>query len=121
MSFWYLASPFTHYPEGRHAAWLAACKATGMLLRQGVNVFSPIVHTYWLEAAGDLAGQPHAFWMNADAPFMRAAQGLIVLKLDGWDRSVGVQQEIESFEDADKPILFMEPGNIPAGLVRHVA
>lgn len=121
MSYWYLATPFTHYPHGRHAAWLLACENAGLLLGRGVKVFSPIVHTYHLEIHGGLAGKSHAFWMGVDAPFMHAAKGLIVVTAGGWETSVGVQQEIEAFEDADKPVLFMTPGVIPAGLVRHVA
>jgi nucleoside 2-deoxyribosyltransferase len=119
MSYWYLASPFTHYPEGRHAAWLLACQNTGLLLGAGVKVFSPIVHTYHLEIHGGLAEREHAFWMSVDEPLMHAAYGLIVLEAKGWHVSKGVMQEIGVFNAADKPVRFMLPGVVPMGLKIH--
>ena len=44
--FWYLASPYSKYPEGTQAAFEMACWQAGLLIRAGVPVFSPIAHSH---------------------------------------------------------------------------
>ena len=115
--FWYLASPFSRYEQGRPAAWLAATENVALLLKHDVPTFSPVVHFHPISICGTLYDKPHEFWMGLCRPFVDVALGLIVLKLDGWDVSRGVLEEMDLFEAADKPILFMEPYKVPGGLV----
>jgi SpoU rRNA methylase family enzyme len=39
---------------------------------------------------------------------MRAADGLIVVKIEGWDESEGIAAEVKWCEENGKPILFRE-------------
>lgn len=110
MRFWYLATPYTNYPEGRHAAFEMACDCAARLVLEKVGVFCPIAHSHPI--ADHLMphhATDHDLWMGVDQPFMEAAVGLIVVKADGWQESRGVTKEIEHFTAACKPIIYWHP------------
>lgn len=113
MPFWYLATPYSKYPDGLEAAFRAACEQTALLIRAGVPVFSPIAHTHPVAMAGNMDPLDHSIWLPADEPMMKAAHGLIVCKLPSWERSYGIECERIAFEGAHKPVIYMEPGVIP--------
>lgn len=108
MSFWYVATPYSKYPGGLDAAFEEACRATAHLVRQGVKVYSPIAHTHPVAKYGEIDPYSHDIWLPVDRPFMDTAEGLIVVKMTGWDESYGISQEIKVFEAAGKPIKYME-------------
>lgn len=115
--FYYLATPYSKYSAGLDSAFKLACWQTGLLIRAGVPVFSPIAHTHPIAQACRMDPLDHAVWMPADAPMMNAARGLIVCMAEGWDISYGVGFEIEAFRKAGKPIIYMRVGEVPAELV----
>ena len=51
--------------------------------------------------------------MAADEPLLAASRGVIVCKLPGWDRSKGIEMEIEMAKKYGIPVYYMEPGVIP--------
>ena len=116
MSYWYMASPYSKYPYGLSSAHLHACRACALLITAGIPVFSPIVHSHPIAGLDPL---DHDIWMPLDRAMVEAAGGLIVLKLEGWSRSVGVSEEIEWFAEMGKPIVYMEPGEVPAILLQE--
>lgn len=101
----YLASPYSHPdPAVRQVRYEIACEATAHLMRQGLHVFSPIVHSHPL--AGILpAGWD--FWQGIDVHFLGLCQRFIVLMLPGWRESVGVQDEIRMRQSAGRDIEYM--------------
>lgn len=111
---WYLGSPYSKYPLGLNAAHKAVCENAALLIEEGVAVYSPIAHTHPIALHGQIDPLDHGIWLPIDAPLMAAADGLIVLKLMTWDRSSGLAFEIKGFAAADKPIVYMEPGIVPA-------
>jgi hypothetical protein len=117
MSFWYLGSPYSKYPAGTHQAFVVACQETARLVRAGVPVFSPIAHSHGIAEHGGIDPVDHTIWLPADQPFMAAARGIIVLKLDGWFKSVGLFNEIGYFVLHGKPVVYMVPGEIPPELL----
>jgi Domain of unknown function (DUF1937) len=116
--FWYLGTPFTKYPEGHEAAFRMACHQAALLLRAGIIVYSPIAHTYPIAIHGGFDVTHGVAWVTFDAPLMAAAHGIIICKMAGWDTSHGVTHERETFEAAGKPVVWMEPGVVPAELLR---
>lgn len=108
--FWYLATPYTRYPRGIAAAARDAALVTAGLMRLGIAVFSPIVHTHGVAIEGGLDALDVDFWLKVDRPFMQAASGLIVAKLDGWTESVGIAHEVEVFGREGKPIEYLSLG-----------
>lgn len=114
--FYYLASPYSKYPGGLDEAYRVACRAAALLIKAGVPVFAPIAHSHGPAMLGGIDPLSHDIWLPADEPMMRAAKGLIVLKAESWQDSYGMAEEIRAFEEAGKPIVYMEPGVVPEGL-----
>lgn len=106
--YWYLATPYSKYKHGIEEAWKAAASNTAHLIKLGIPVFSPIAHTHPIAIHGGIDPYDHEIWMPADQPMMDQAHGLIVCKMEGWDKSFGVQVEIEDFKAKGKPVHFME-------------
>lgn len=105
----YVATPFSKYEPGLQAAAYDAARHTGHLELLGFDVFSPIVHFYHIALAARIEPRDHDFWMRKCKPFMDMASGLVVVKLSGWEESIGVMMEREEFRRMRKPIVFMEP------------
>lgn len=118
MGYWYLGSPYSKYAAGLTAAHRDVCVAAALLIDQGAAVYSPIAHMHPVAIHGGLNPYDQSLWMKADTPMMEAADGLVVLMLDGWQDSQGLWAEIRHFHDARKPIVYMQPGKIPAELRR---
>jgi hypothetical protein len=107
----YLASPYSS-PDTlvRQARFDAACRAASALIRQGKSVFSPIVYShvpcqyglpwYW------------GFWQQHDLAFLAMCDEVVVLKLDGWQQSVGIQAEIAAAKAFGKPVSFLDVDNV---------
>ena len=106
--FWYIGTPYSKWKYGLESAFQEAARVAAWLASRGVNVFCPIAHSHPLAICGRLDAKDHEFWLKLDHPFMAAAMGLVVVQMDGWQDSVGLQTEIEYFETADKPIFYME-------------
>ena len=107
----YLASPFSHPdPIVREQRFEAACRAAAELTRQGRPTFSPIAHGYNLCRYGlPLDWQ---FWQQHDLAFLSLCSEVIVLKLDGWAQSIGVQAEIAAAKALGKPVSFLDPAAV---------
>lgn len=109
--FWYLATPYSKYPKGQMWAFVDAAKLAGKLLQRGVPLFCPIVHSHPIAIHGGIDGLDHDFWIPADRPMMDAAGGLLVGKLEGWEDSDGICEEINIFNAAMKQVEFIDPND----------
>jgi nucleoside 2-deoxyribosyltransferase len=102
----YLASPYSHAdPAVREARYQAACRATAALLKAGLVVFSPIVHSHPLVAFALPTGWD--FWERIDRAYLARCDELVVLTLDGWRESTGVRAEIALARALGKPVRFL--------------
>ncbi len=106
--FWYLATPYSGYPNGIKAAFEEASRAAASLIERGVRLYCPIAHTHPIAIYGNLDPKDHSIWLPADGPFMDAAMGLIVVQMETWELSKGIGAEIKRFREAAKPVLYME-------------
>lgn len=103
----YLAVPYSHPdPAIRAERFHAANLAAGELIRRGHIVFSPISHTHPIAEVCDMP-KGWDFWHQYDRAFIAASRLLVVLCIEGWDRSVGVAAEFEIAREVDIPIMFM--------------
>ena len=116
--YFYFGTPYTKYPDGIEAAFQLACKQTALLIRAGIKAYSPIAHTHPVAIYGGIDPLDHSIWIPADMPFMKNAIGLIVLMASGWEESKGLKIEIDEFEKAGKPVLYMEPDVLPKRLLQ---
>ena len=107
--FWYVATPYDKYAEGREKAWIHACAVAGLLMERGHTVYCPIAHGHAIKKhTSAKLPQTHEFWLAQDKAFTDAAVGLFVVKMPGWEESMGVQWEIKEFTKAGKPIIYLE-------------
>jgi hypothetical protein len=90
----YLASPYSH-PNSivREHRFAVAEKAIVWLLRQKIWAFSPIVHCHKLAKENDLPKDAE-FWSEFNEALLLKSDGVLVLTIDGWVESKGVQAEI---------------------------
>lgn len=105
----YLATVYTKHPDGIYVAFLDACEITAKLLKRGLKVFSPIVHTHPVAIHGDIEPLDHEFWLNVDSMMMDKMDALMVAKMTNWQDSYGIGCEIKTFRQAGKPIYFLDP------------
>ncbi len=105
-TFWYLATPYSKYPDGHEAAFRMAARVTARLVMRRVPVFCPIAHSHPVsEFVMGVDKTDHDFWMNVDRPMMDAASGLLIYCDTGWETSRSVQEEIRAFKEAGKPVV----------------
>jgi Domain of unknown function (DUF1937) len=89
----YLASSYSHPdPLVREARFEAACRTTAGLIRAGRPVFAPVVQGHSLVRYG-VPGN-WSFWGPLARQYLARCDELIVLPLDGWRESEGVQAEL---------------------------
>lgn len=107
----YLATPYTRYPGGHEAAFELACQSAAVFLAADIPVFSPIAHSHPI--AKHMTAEhlvDHDLWVRIDAPMLAACAAMIVVTVEGWRESRGVQHEIAMFEQAEKPVTHWAPG-----------
>lgn len=108
--FWYLATPFAKYPEGREMAFVEASRAAGRLMKEGLAIFAPISHTHPIHKFNPDLPDTHEFWVDQqDMPFMQSATGIIVGMLPTWRESRGIGIEIAAFKRMKKPVIYYHP------------
>lgn len=91
----YLASPYSHpNPEVKRLRFEAVSKAAAFYMEKGHIIFSPIAMTHPMSLYGNLTGD-WAFWKHFDSTFLSHCIAMWILKLTGWDESVGIKGEIE--------------------------
>lgn len=109
--FTYLASPYSHTdPEVRQARFETVCKVALELMKKGEAIFCPIAHSHPIDVLGEQGD--HDFWMKQDIPILRHAAKMKVLKLEGWEKSRGIKQEIETAEKLFIPVYYITPSDV---------
>lgn len=104
----YLASPYSHKdPTVRHARFRAACLATGWAIKRGLFLYSPIAHTHSVAECCELP-LGFDFWEEYDTVGISSCKDLYILKIPGWEESVGVWREINIAEDLGKSMHMVE-------------
>lgn len=93
-SFYYLASPYARYIDGRKKAFEEVVGYASILIQMGVTVHSPIAHNHPISEQCDLSQTDHDFWMAVDLPMVRASSGVLIAPMAGWRLSKGIASEI---------------------------
>ena len=114
----YIVGPYSDDdPAVRQARFDAVCRLTAELIRRGKPAFSPTAYSHPLCRYGlPLSWE---FWRKHDLRFLEMCSEVVVLKLPGWEKSVGVNAEIAAARALDKPITFLEPAGFSEERVRE--
>lgn len=106
----YVATPYSRYKYGLGCAAYDACRHAEYLVRElGLSAWSPIVHGHQLSLWDKLPPRDHLLWMKINAPLMEASASCVVVKLEGWQDSRGIAEEVAYFQAAGKPVVEMDP------------
>lgn len=104
---YYLASPFSHELDSvREARFETAVYVTDRLLKLGVNVFSPIVHSHPIDCR--TGKKDWQFWAPLDHSILSRCDELLVLLTPGWYESVGVADEVRWATELGIPISIVD-------------
>lgn len=110
--YWYLATPYSKRPP--EVAYREALEASALFCRAGISNYSPIVATHPVSVIG--TELTHQEWLDLDFPMVEQANGVVVVMYAGWAASKGVKMEIDHATKLGKPVLYMEPGEIPTAV-----
>ena len=105
IGFFYVAAPYSEAVD-KDMRWRDITHHTANLIKMGMNCYSPITHGHPM--AGTIGEKPIEFWLALDMPFLEAAKGILVLKFDGWEESLGVKAEIEVAKKAGKLVIYQD-------------
>lgn len=110
----YLATPYAHEdPAVMERRFDAVTRFAGRLMQLGVLVYSPITHNHPIATRIDLP-RTWDYWAQFDLAILATCSQLLVLKLDGWQKSTGVRAEIEYAEEHGIPVIYAdEPVILP--------
>ena len=101
----YLASPYSHpYAAVREARYRAACEKAAAMMRDGLRVYSPIVHSHPLAVLG-LPGD-WDFWAEHNTAMLERSSSVCVLTLPGWEESRGIAAEVEIARALHLPVRY---------------
>lgn len=110
--FIYLAAPYTMNntapPAMRQWRYEAVTKVASGLMQAGITVYSPVSHGYAMSHVGKVGVQTTEWWLNHCIGMLSRASGLFVLRLPEWNKSLGVQTEIQFAEANNIPIIYID-------------
>lgn len=110
---YYLASPYTHKSKKiMEHRFQQVTEASIWLLNKGIVSFSPIAYNHPMVKYG--LPTEWSFWKEYDTNFLKHSDALIVLKIDGWDTSIGVSAEINIAKEIKIPIFYLSEISIKA-------
>ena len=90
----YIASPYSHKDQNIVEQRYEAVKEfTGVLLKERLCAFSPIVYAHELAKLYDLPTDA-AYWNEFNMNILRRCEEMYLLQLDGWEESIGVNDEL---------------------------
>lgn len=103
----YLAAPYSHPdPKIVEARMEILCKVDAKLIKAGIFTVSPLMKHYIIHHA-DLPGD-YAFWKNYSDTLLCAVDQVIVIKMPGWEESIGVTAEIRIATDLGIPVVYVD-------------
>ena len=109
----YLASPYSHANPGiMYQRYRAVLTAQAWLLDQDVYTYGPIASCHYLHDRFKVRGD-HEFWKDFNRRMLSRMNEIIVLTLEGWEDSVGVQAEREMARTYGKRTVLLPPEAIP--------
>ena len=103
----YLACPYNGDSEIRKLRFKQVNEVAGKLMAERKYVFSPISHTHPIAEETSLP-LGWDYWEQYDRKFIEMCDEMYVLKLDGWEDSIGVSAEIKIAKELDMKITYLE-------------
>ncbi len=107
----YLAAP---YSEGdktddltREKRYWQITAMAAELMKSNIYTYSPITCGHPMSQVG--LKRDFKWWLDFDFTFIRDANAVFVIEMEGWQRSPGVKAEIKFARDNNIPVFFLKP------------
>jgi len=105
---YYLASPYSDPdPQVKEYRYLRVMECTARLIDQNIMTFSPILYSHEMSKLYKLPTDA-AWWWDFNRTMLDKCGHLIILKTQGYDKSVGVAQEKEHALKMNYPVYLFE-------------
>jgi len=105
----YLASPYSHPdPLVRQARYHSAATFVARELWNGLPLFSPICYAHHMANEHNMPLDA-ASWAPFNEWMISKSYALWVLRIEGWDNSVGVNAEIVLAHSLSIPVEYKDP------------
>lgn len=116
----YLAIPYTHDNIFvKHFRAEVSNYIASELTKQGRIIFAPISAWHHLAIKYGLPGN-FEYWKELDEQFICASKKIIVVMLDGWRESKGINLEMTIAKENGVPIEFLDPTPYVIDLVKEL-
>lgn len=113
----YFASPYKHKDYNIRVERFKQVRAVVVRMINEQNYiipYSPIVYTH--EISKDVKNDHD--WYEWDMHFLKVCKAMIVVQIDGWEKSEGVEKEIAYCKENDMPILHITLDEVDK-LIQH--
>ena len=116
--FFYLASPYQGTEEEQAYRLRMSLKVATAFLRQGICVFAPLVYDHENSKELNVSSleQRREIFMPFLFNFLATSKGMIVLCLEGWEKSWGVRQELIYCRKNGISVYEMDPNQMSSDL-----
>lgn len=109
MKLYYLASPYTHSdPKVMQERFEQVCAVAGKLFNLGIMVYSPIAHCHHI-ALGTKLPADYAFWLKYNRLLLSKCDGLVVVSIEGYEKSAGIRAELAIAHELKIPVYLVYP------------
>jgi len=102
----YLSIPYAGY---EYLSFRVSCAVAAKLIEAGNTVVAPIVCGHAIVDQNHLPNYDCNFWLKHDLEMLHHCTQVAVVKLEGWEESVGVQAEIAEAKKLDIPVVYLDP------------
>ena len=123
----YLATPYSHESSlVMEQRVIEADHVAAELLKCGVNVFSPITHSHRLlphfeaNKQGKCFAKTWEFWKEVDIDLLSRCDCLVVICVEGWMESTGVQAEIAHAVDVGMPRHYINSAEDVKNIAKNI-
>lgn len=108
----YLAGPYSDPSKVERELRYCIISAVALVLAEdGMVVFSPVSQWHPIAVRSEMPTD-YAFWSCQNRGMLEVCNQLVVLKMKGWDSSVGVRDEIKYAMELEKKVTFVEMPDI---------
>lgn len=106
---YYLSSPYSSPdPEVVNRRYLEIDEIGYKLLMRGITLIEPIAASHMKSLKFKMPSDA-AWWRTHYTRQIAVSTGVIVAMMDGWDKSVGVQEEIAIAKKMGKVVIYYNP------------
>lgn len=111
---YYLAGPQLGTLDEEALRGEMCLKIAAEFVKQGIHVFSPIVYSKQIAAALNIPSleERRKVVLEYLLTFLKLSKGLILVTMDGWKKSWGVNQELKFCQAYQIPVYLMNPEEV---------